>query len=98
MLWNEVVELGVASETVIDGEPIKSLTWETVYADKQSIRYKEFYEGNNLGLKPELLFVVRSIDYNKHEKIRYDGTIYDIMRTYVNGDVTELTVTSFTGD
>lgn len=98
MLWNEVIELGLSTETLNNGEPIKTMTWTSVFCDKKSVGSKEFYNGDNLGFKPELIFVVRTQEYNRHEKVRYNSVIYDIIRTYVNGDITEITVTGSVGE
>jgi len=98
MLWNEVIELGVATETVTNGEPLKTLAWTTVFADKKSIGSKEFYQGNNIGAKPEMVFTIRSIDLGTSEKVRYNSKIYDIVRTYVDRDNTEITVQGSVGE
>lgn len=97
MLFNEIIELGTATETVVHGEALKTFTWRKVYADKQSVKHKEFYEGQNLDKKPELVFVVRTCDYNQDKQIKHNGKTYQVIRDYVNGDFTELTVTGSTG-
>lgn len=98
MLWNNQIELGLSNETLVDGEPIKSLTWTSVFCDVKSISSKEFYNGNNLGFKPEMIFIVRTQEYSDHDKVRYNSKIYEIVRVYVNGDFIELTVAGSVGE
>lgn len=66
-----------------------------VFANKKSVRQTEFYQAHATGLKPELMFVVRSIEYNQEPKLSYEGKEYTIIRSYdKNGEITELVCTS----
>ena len=100
-MWREVIELGNTVETVEYGEVIQITDYRKVYADKQSVRQSEFYQGASTGLKPELMFEIRSIEFNNDEKVRFpageNGREYAIVRTYDKGETTELTVTSHAG-
>lgn len=96
-MWRDVIELGNTIETVEYGEVIPAFEWRKVYADKQSVRQSEFYQGASAGLKPELMFVIRSVEFNNDEKVKYNGKEYAIVRTYDKGENTELTVSSHTG-
>ncbi|MBW8382496.1 MAG: hypothetical protein K0M69_08270 [Youngiibacter sp.] len=93
----DLIELGNVSETIILGEPVRTITYREVFAKKRSVRQSEFYQGANVGLKPELVFEVRTLEFENDEKIRYLGKEYDIIRTYDKGELTELTVTSHIG-
>ena len=65
MFFREEVDLIALTATVSDsGDAIDAESSSTVYADKQSIRQSEFYQAMATGLRPELMFVIRSIDYN----------------------------------
>ena len=97
MWFNETIELGSASESVSNGESLKTITWATVYADKQGVRSKEFYEGQSIGLKPETMFVVRTQEYTGQDQVRYNSQVYQVIRTYAKGDFTELVVSKFVG-
>lgn len=101
MGWNDIIELGNTIEEVIHGEPIQSTTYREVFANKKSVRQSEFYQAANVGLKPELLIEVRSFEFNNDEKVRYpigeNGKVYSIIRTYDKGEITELTLSSYTG-
>lgn len=96
-MWREVIELANLVETVVYGEVVKDATYRKVYANKKSVRQSEFYQGASAGLKPELVFEIRSIEFGDEEYIRFNGNMYTIMRTYENGENIELTVTTFAG-
>lgn len=95
MNWKEVIELGKSSENIVFGEVIKLITWTTVYANKQSVRLKEFYESRVVGLKPELMFEIRTAEFDNHEKIRFNSKEYSIIRTYEKGEFMEIVVSSY---
>jgi len=91
MPWSFEIELGNWAETIVNYEPVRTVTWTKVYANQKSLGQKEFYEGMNAGLKPELVFEVRAFEFNNYEKVRVDGTnIYDIIRTFTKGETTEI--------
>lgn len=96
-MWRDVIELGNLTETIVYNEPIKTIVWREVFANKKSIRQSEFYQAANVGLKPELIFEVHSFEFNNDEKVKYDNKEYYIIRTYDKGEITELTVASFVG-
>lgn len=93
MLYREIIDL--VSEVPVTneyGDTIQTETTQTVFADKQSIRQNEFYQAMATGLKPELKFVIRLIDYNNQSLLLYDNKRYNIIRTYdVDGEQIELT-------
>lgn len=92
MLFREVVKLlsFVISENDL-GDAIKTPIEREIYADRQSIRQSEFYQAAATGLRPELMFVVRSIDYNNESVLIYNGKEYRVIRTYdKDGELTEL--------
>lgn len=92
MLFREVIDLISIATTENDmGDPIETETKLQVFADKQSIRQSEFYQAAATGLRPELMFVVRSIDYNQQPKLEYNSKTYTIIRTYEkDGELMEL--------
>lgn len=92
-MWSLQIDLGEWTEAITNGQPVRSLTWTTVHADKKSVGQKEFYAADNAGLKPEIVFVVRSFEYDGHEMVRWPsstGSTYAILRTYEKGDYLEL--------
>lgn len=93
-MWRDVIELGNLEETEEFGEIIKKFVYRKVYTNKKSIRQSEFYQGASAGLKPELLFEIRSVEFKEDEMVKYDGKEYTIIRTYDKGETVELTVSS----
>lgn len=92
MLFKDVVKL--ISVTVTEnnmGDIIETPVEREVFADKQSIRQSEFYQAAATGLRPELMFVVRTIDYDNEPKLKYNDKEYIIIRTYdKDGELIEL--------
>ncbi len=75
-------ELGKATE--VQGEP------RQVFANKKSVRESEFYQAAAVGLKPEIMFEVRSFEYQKENLLVHDNKIHRVMRAYTKGELTEL--------
>ena len=92
MLWNEVIELGNVTQAIVYGEPVDTVTYRSVFADKQSVRQTEFYEARQLDLKPEVMFVVRSVEFSNDEFVRWNSKEYRIIRTFDKGETIELVV------
>lgn len=92
MLFKDVIKLisvSIAENSM--GDIIETTTERQVFADKQSVRQSEFYQAAATGLRPELMFVVRSIEYNQEPKLKYGDKTYTIIRTYdKDGELTEL--------
>lgn len=95
MNWKDTVELGKQVETIEFGEVITTIEWMEVFANKKSVRSKEFYESRKVGMKPELMFEVRSEEFDEHQKLKYNNKEYAIIRTYDEGEFMELIVGSF---
>jgi SPP1 family predicted phage head-tail adaptor len=92
MLFRDVVKLISYTVTVnAAGDAVETPTTREVYANKQSIRQQEFYQAQATGLRPEVMFVVRTIDYQDERKLSYSSKTYNIIRTYdKGGELTEL--------
>lgn len=92
MLWNDVAKLITYTQTVDDiGDTIIDETEKEVFVNKKSIRQSEFYQALSSGLKPEIMFEVRSIDYNEEKDVKYNNKNYNIIRVFSkNGEITEL--------
>jgi SPP1 family predicted phage head-tail adaptor len=92
MLFRDVVELITVVNTVNDmKDPIKTPSYREVFANKKSIRQNEFYQAAATGLRPELMFEIRTIEYEGERQIRYNKKTYNIIRTYdKNEEITEL--------
>lgn len=71
----------------------------TIYADVASVGYREFYEANALGLKPEIKFIIADYyDYDLQHIVEYNGTRYNVLRSYRVGQRLELTCTTEVND
>ena len=92
MLFRDVIELLTLEEgTNSNGFPSLIETGrETVFADKKSVRGNEFYLASQNGFKLELMFEVRSGDYQSERYLEFDGKRYEIVRTYDKGEFAEL--------
>jgi len=98
--WSDVVELvplvegtnPIGDPVMVEGKP------RQVYANKLSVRQSEFYQAMQAGLKPELMFEVRSAEYQGEPKARYNGKEYTIIRTYDKGEIMELVCGGLVGD
>lgn len=88
MLWRDTVDLITTVQTqnsfgeYVDG----TLSKRTVFANKKSIRQSEFYQAHAQGIRPEVMFVVRSIDYDNETRLEYNSQVYFIVRTYSKND------------
>ena len=96
-MWKDIIELGQQIETITNYEAVKSWSWRQVYSNKKSVRQSEKYQAASVGLKPELMFEVMSIEYDQEERIEFNDKLYEITRVYERGEVTELIVSAVTG-
>ena len=64
----------------------------TVMAEVKSVGMKEFYMALNDGIQPEFVFTLTDyIDYQGEKIFRFDGVIYDVVRTFVKGQTIDIT-------
>ena len=84
MLWNDVIELvKEASGENEMGDPITTLEYREVFANKKGIRQSEFYQAHATGLRPSIMYLISEFDYNDEKQIRVDkDKIYNIIRTF----------------
>lgn len=72
-------------------------TATTIFADKKSVGFSEFYKAQQAGYTTELKFDVYSFEYAGQQIVEYpvsSGKRYRVLRTYTptNGELTELTL------
>lgn len=93
MLFRDVINLlsqttyeenELGDQIEVPGEP------RQVFANKKSIRQSEFYQAQATGLRPEIMFEVRSIEYNNEPKISFENKEYTIIRAFDKGEMTEI--------
>lgn len=102
MRWGEQITLIALSDktprTNEHGFPVPcEETATTVFADKLSVGFSEFYKAQQAGYTAELKFDVYSFEYAGQQIVEYpvsSGTRYRVLRTYThgNGEFTELTL------
>lgn len=74
--------------------PKVSYTESLFYCNEKSIGQSEFYQSASVGFKPEIKLEAKLIDLTNVTHIRYNNTIYKILRTYKKEDIVELVLTS----
>ena len=92
MLFRDVIKLVSITTSENDmGDTIEVETKREVFTDKKSIRQNEFYQAAATGLRPELMFIIRSIEYEQEPKLEYNSKMYNIIRAYdKDSELTEL--------
>jgi len=93
MLFRDVISLISFTDVINDmGDSVRTPVERSgIFADKKSIRQSEFYQAAAAGLRPEMMFVIRSGDYQGELTLKYGSTQYTIIRTYdKNGEFIEL--------
>lgn len=98
-MWQDVIKLiRVTSDTNDMGDVIDIETSRDVFVNKKSIGQKEFYESMQAGLKPELTFELRSMEYQSEEKLSYNSKFYKVIRIFDRGEFIELICSGLVGD
>ena len=69
-----------------------------VFCKRQSMPHSEFFQAGNQGIKASSKFIVNLWDYNNETKVRYNGRIFHVYRTYELADYVELFVEVKTDD
>ena len=92
MFFREIINLiSVVRVQDIYGDFAETETSTQVFADKKSIKQSEFYQAMSIGIRPEITFVIREIDYSNQDKLQYNNKKYDILRSYsIDGELIEL--------
>lgn len=92
-MYNEVIKL-IAYTEATDSYGITSRTESSreVFAKAESIGTAEFYQAAASGLKPTVKFVLADYyDYQGEKELEWEGTRYNVLRTYRNGVEIEIT-------
>lgn len=99
-MQNDVVELGRAVIVVDDyGNQTKEYQFRDVFCELKSVGQQEFYTSAQAGLRPSFKIVLADYyEYDDEPVIRYNGRIYDVIRTYRNDLTIELTVQPKVGE
>lgn len=91
-MFNKTIELVGATLTQDGlGQMVETPIYRKVYAKLKSVPQSEFFAAGQTDIKPSACFVVRTGEYDGEKKIRYNGAIYSIYRTYdTKNEMTEL--------
>jgi SPP1 family predicted phage head-tail adaptor len=94
MLFKEIIQLISVTKTqnAVTGRLTETEgTPKQVFADEKSITQTEFYQAQASGLRPEIKFIMRKVDYSDEKRLTFNSVKYDIIRTYSkNGELIEL--------
>lgn len=91
-MFRDVLELfGVTQVDDGGGGLTETETSRQVFANRKSVRSSEFYQAAAAGLKPEIVFEIRAVEYQDEPRLSYAGKVYQIIRTYSkDGELLEL--------
>ncbi len=91
-MFNKIVELISVSYTQDSiGQQTELKTFRRVYAKLKSVPQSEFFSAGQSSIKPSGVFIVRTAEYKGETKLKYNGLIYSIYRTYnTTNEMTEL--------
>lgn len=93
MASRAVIEL-IKSDNSIDeyGDTITTPSYRKIFADELSISTNEFYYAAQTDFKPSVKFKIYKAEYHGELKIKYNGSIYNIIRSFPVGlDFLEIT-------
>ena len=103
---NEAIELLVITEGQdVDGFPIRTEHSTDCFADVQSAKRSEFYQAASVGINVQMVVVVNYDDYKsayfeniKPNRVRVDGELFRILRTYRKKTSGEIELTLVEGE
>lgn len=79
-MWRDVINL-IAESTVENemGDAITVPAKKQVFANKLNYRNKAFYQAQANGLKPQMTFEIREIDYDDEQELEFNNKTYKII-------------------
>ena len=99
MRYQELISLVTKTTSVnAQGDTIPAKVLRVVYANKKSIRQSEFYQAASTGLRPQLMFEIRSVEYQNEDELVYGTDTFRIIRTYDKGEIIELIAGGIVGE
>lgn len=80
------IVISLIAETVVESDlhvpQAVQQTERDIFADVTSVTGNEWFEGGRNGIVPEYRMIVFKYDYQGEQLLRYNGTVYQIYRTY----------------
>lgn len=102
MRFSDVIELVVINKAGQDEngyeKPSGSDEKIEVFANEKSVRSSEFYLAAQTGEALEVMFEIRSVDYNSQDHIDYESNRYEVVRTYDRGEIVEVICKAYEGE
>ncbi|VTY17754.1 phage head closure protein [Streptococcus anginosus] len=95
-MWNNEITLIGKMKTGLDAlkQPIFEEKRLTILCRKRSVTRSEFYQANQVGLRPILVVDVHSFEYDNQVVAEYEGKRYRILKPFpVDLEILELTLT-----
>ena len=95
-MWSNEITLIGKVKTGLDAlkQPIFEEKRLTILCCKRSVTRSEFYQANQVGLRPSLVVDVHSFEYDNQVVAEYEGKRYRILKTFpVDLEILELTLT-----
>lgn len=98
--FDDVITIISKTRTGTDdyGNQTHAISSKEVLCNVNSVYRDEYYSAGNVGLKPSYTVTMHGFEYNGEQKIVYEEKEYDVLRTYVDEDLLELTVGEKIGD
>lgn len=92
MLFKDTVDLiQVTDGKDADGYPENTETVRpNLFANKKPVRSSEFHQAAAQGIRLDVVFEIRLMEFKGEEFLNYGGKRYSIERTYERGELIEL--------
>ncbi len=71
-----------SGQTDDDGNIITSVSYRKVFCAVKSIPQNEYFLAGQSSIRASMVFEIRSVEYGGQTKVKYNGKIYHIYRTY----------------
>jgi SPP1 family predicted phage head-tail adaptor len=79
-MWRDVINLISETTTENDiGDVISVPVKRQVFANKLSYRNKAFYQAQANGLKPQMTFEIKEIDYEDEQELEFNNKTYRVI-------------------
>lgn len=79
------------------GNEIKVPIEKTILCKVKDIGSTEFYNAQVNDLKPAIKFIVHAFEYNGEKEVKFEGTKYQVIRTYA-GDTVDRSDNALSGE
>lgn len=64
----------------------------TVYGEKQSVKWSEFFAAEAAGTTLSAVFIIHADEYHGERVVQWNENLYSVQRAYKRGNKVELTV------